>query len=101
MLSSSGVFTFINCACRYPNRADVQLIQVIGENLPSCIRTGNNILEFMTKDGLLTSFYEAGLGLDAANRWIGRMAKQISHRYPHMHVLEIGKYYLVIKYIVL
>ncbi|PVH70207.1 putative hybrid PKS-NRPS enzyme [Cadophora sp. DSE1049] len=75
---------------KYPDRADVQLIQVVGENLPDCIRTGNNILEFMTKDGLLTNFYEAGLGLDAANRWIGRMAKQISHRYPASHILEIG-----------
>ena len=44
----------------------------------------------MTKDGMLDNFYEDGLSLDTANRWLARMVCQLSHRYPHMNILEIG-----------
>ena len=70
---------------------DVRLIQVVGGNLPVVIRDRINILEFMVYDGLLSKFYEKDLGLNTSNRWIGRMARQVAHRYPHMHIFEIGK----------
>lgn len=44
----------------------------------------------MTQDGLF-DFYDEGLGLDIANRHFARMAAQVSHRYPHMKVFEIGR----------
>lgn len=68
----------------------MQLIESVGENLPQVIRDNSNILEHMTKNGILSQFYEDGLGLAASNRWISRMVKQICHRYPHMNILEIG-----------
>lgn len=76
----------------------MRLVQVVGENLPAVIRNRTNILEFMAQDGLLSNFYEEGMGLLASNRWIGRMVRQIAHRYPHMHIFEIGKT-LMIKFL--
>ena len=75
---------------RYSDRVDVRLIKAVGENLPHVIRDRSNILEYMAQDGLLSDFYEQGLGLTASNRWISRMVRQIAHRYPHMNILEIG-----------
>lgn len=69
----------------------MRLIEVVGENLPAVIRNRGNILEYMAQDGLLSNFYEEGMGLKASNRWIGRMVRQISHRYPHMRIFEIGR----------
>ena len=75
---------------RYSDRVDVRLIKAVGENLPNVIRERSNILEYMAQDGLLSDFYEQGLGLTASNRWISRIVRQIAHRYPHMNVFEIG-----------
>ena len=75
---------------RYSDRVDVRLIKAVGENLPKVIRERSNILEYMAHDGLLSDFYEQGLGLTASNRWISRIVRQIAHRYPHMDVFEIG-----------
>lgn len=83
--------TWTNAFRRYGERVDVRLIEAVGENLPAVIRNRTNILEFMAQDGLLSNFYEEGMGLMASNRWIGRMARQIAHRYPHMHIFEIGE----------
>ena len=72
---------------------DALLIESTGQNLPSTIRERASILEHMTKDKLLFRFYEEGIGLNAANWWLAKMAKQIAHRYPHMKILEVGKYF--------
>ena len=49
----------------------------------------------MAQDGLLSNFYEEGMGLLASNRWIGRMARQVAHRYPHIHIFEIGMKFMI------
>lgn len=63
----------------------------MGKSLPEVIRKGTGILEHM--EGLF-DFYDEGLGLDTANRYLARMAAQIGHRYPQMKVFEIGTVYL-------
>ncbi|KAJ5504966.1 hypothetical protein N7463_007840 [Penicillium fimorum] len=80
----------LELANRYPDRVDALLIQSTGQNLPKVIREKDSILQYMTKDDLLGRFYKEGLGLQAANWWLANMAKQISHRYPRMKILEIG-----------
>ncbi|KAJ5149740.1 hypothetical protein N7448_001318 [Penicillium atrosanguineum] len=75
---------------RYRDKVDALLIEATGKNLPKVIQDGDSILQHMTKDDLLGRFYKEGVGLEAANWWLANMAKQISHRYPRMKVLEIG-----------
>ncbi|KAL1618817.1 putative Hybrid PKS-NRPS biosynthetic cluster [Neofusicoccum ribis] len=74
----------------YGQRADIDLIRAVGEDLPMKIRTHGNIVETMVRDGMLDAFYEEGLGLHIANNWEANMAVQLTHRYPRMNVLEIG-----------
>ena len=46
----------------------------------------------MVKDGMWEQTYEDGYGLDQQNDHIAHMMGQISHRYPRMNILEIGKF---------
>jgi hybrid polyketide synthase/nonribosomal peptide synthetase ACE1 len=78
-------------ATRHYERVDVRLLESVGENLPQVIRDRSNILEHMTKDGMLDEVYEEGFGLDLVNKYIAHMTAQIAHRYPRMNILEIGK----------
>ncbi|KAF2175886.1 polyketide synthase PksB [Zopfia rhizophila CBS 207.26] len=75
---------------KHYERTDVRLLESVGENLPRAIRDRSNILEHMTKDGMLDDVYEEGFGLDLVNEYIARMTGQIAHRYPRMNILEIG-----------
>jgi hybrid polyketide synthase/nonribosomal peptide synthetase ACE1 len=78
---------------KYHQRIFVQLLEVVGEHLEEEVRRNGTMLEHMMKDGLLDQFYEelAGpRGVEAANTWYGRLVAQIAHRYPRMHLFEIG-----------
>ncbi|KAI0424987.1 hypothetical protein F5Y09DRAFT_347142 [Xylaria sp. FL1042] len=71
---------------KHSEEVDAKLVRAVGENLPAVIKSRGNILEFMTKDGVLNDFY----GIETANNWIARMVGQLAHRYPRMQILEIG-----------
>ncbi|OQD84967.1 hypothetical protein PENANT_c011G03847 [Penicillium antarcticum] len=75
---------------RYTENIDIKALSAIGENLPAVIRGESNLLEILTQDNMLSSFYANTLGIDFYLEEIARMAHQISHRYPHLNVLEIG-----------
>ncbi|KAH7303089.1 putative polyketide synthase [Stachybotrys elegans] len=66
------------------------MLHATGEALPSVLRGETTILEHMTLDNKLDNFYKFGLGFAQQNLAIGRMVKQISHRYAHMNICEIG-----------
>ncbi len=63
---------------------------VVGESLPSAVRGESTMLEHLTQD-LLEDFYVNGSVCGMMNNWLGLIAKQITHRYPRMKILEIGK----------
>lgn len=85
--SSAFIRALIN---KYRACADMQLSQAVGDNLINVVRSGESILEHMTKDGLLDRFYAEGSGVKLANTWVARIVSQISHRHPHMNILEVG-----------
>jgi hybrid polyketide synthase/nonribosomal peptide synthetase ACE1 len=49
-----------------------------------------NLLEILVHDNMLAEFYAETLGIDAYLDAVAQAARQISHRYPHVNVLEIG-----------
>ncbi|CAG8958684.1 hypothetical protein HYFRA_00011526 [Hymenoscyphus fraxineus] len=74
---------------KHYERTDIRLLESVGTNIPNVIRDKSNILEHMTKDGMLDDVYESGFGLEPVNRSIAQMTAQIAHRYPRMNILEI------------
>ena len=75
---------------RYGDDPDFNIMRAVGENLPAVIRGESTILEHMMKDSMLEKYYQDGLGVPIANDSLAKMVAQISHRYPHMNILEIG-----------
>ncbi|KAI9147229.1 Acyl transferase/acyl hydrolase/lysophospholipase [Paramyrothecium foliicola] len=75
---------------QYPNNIDVKLIQVTGEALLPMVRGQLNILEVMTTDNLLDEFFARSVGMPSYLAEMARMVTELSHRYPHMNMIEIG-----------
>ncbi|KAJ5747124.1 uncharacterized protein N7511_008820 [Penicillium nucicola] len=69
---------------------DIKALSAIGQNLCAMIRGEKNLLEILIQDNMLGSFHANTLGIDFYIGETARMARQISHRYPHLNVLEIG-----------
>ncbi|OJJ42361.1 hypothetical protein ASPZODRAFT_170169 [Penicilliopsis zonata CBS 506.65] len=76
---------------RYAHRKDFRFVQVVGEHLVPVLRAGTSMLEYMNEDGLLRAFYaEDAICSGPTGRWLSRVVAQISHRYPGLHILEVG-----------
>lgn len=75
---------------RYPESIDLRLIRVVGEALPGAIRNEANVLEAMFKDNLLNDFYARGFGMQRYLADAARVVGEISHRFPHQNIIELG-----------
>ncbi|KAI0376194.1 hypothetical protein F5Y04DRAFT_286173 [Hypomontagnella monticulosa] len=69
---------------------DVKLISAVGKNIPAVIRGETTILEHMLQDNMLDDLYKKGLGFAKYNSFLAKMVQQLTHRYPHAKMLEIG-----------
>ncbi|KAF2281157.1 uncharacterized protein EI97DRAFT_472412 [Westerdykella ornata] len=69
---------------------DVRLLSAVGENIPASVRGETTILEHMIADNMLDDFYKLGLGFARYNGFLAEMIKQMSHRYPHSNIIEVG-----------
>lgn len=63
----------------------------VGETLPSIVRGETDLLDTLMKDNMLSQFHSNALGVQSYLAEIARIAGQISNRYPHVNVLEIGE----------
>lgn len=76
---------------KHSNDIDVKLLSAVGDNIPAAVRGQTTILEHMLPNGMLDDFYRQGLGFARYNSFLAGMMKQMTHRYPHAKILEIGK----------
>lgn len=72
------------------NDPDFVLTKASGEALPAVVRGQTTILEHMTKNDRLDNYYKNALGFVELNRMMANVVAQISHRWPHLNILEIG-----------
>ncbi|KAM7198454.1 acyl transferase/acyl hydrolase/lysophospholipase [Rhypophila sp. PSN 637] len=85
---------------QYPSSIDLKVIRAVGEGLSSAIRGENNILEVMRQgddsnsknktSAMMDDFYASSLGMPKYVQELARVVGQISHRFAHMNILEIG-----------
>jgi hybrid polyketide synthase/nonribosomal peptide synthetase ACE1 len=76
---------------RYSEHIDIKLLAAVCENIPASVRGETTILEHMLPNNMLDDFYKKGLGFARHNSFLASMIKQLTHRYPHARILEIGK----------
>ncbi|CAG8978702.1 hypothetical protein HYALB_00004685 [Hymenoscyphus albidus] len=75
---------------KYQNSIDIVMMRALGEKLPSIARGQTQAIEVMMENDMLGQFYAAAYGFESMNDQIARALSQISHRYPHANILEIG-----------
>ena len=74
----------------YFESVDLEAVRVAGEMLPAIVREEVSLLELLIRDGLLGRIYTSAFGFARSNSHVTQIVSRISHRYPHMRVLEIG-----------
>ncbi|GFF56682.1 hybrid NRPS/PKS enzyme, putative [Aspergillus udagawae] len=74
----------------YASRVDMRLIHAVGENLASVVRGDTQLLEVMVQDDMLNRFYMEGYGFSVINSAVSDALEQITFKYPHANILEIG-----------
>ncbi|KAK4211243.1 polyketide synthase dehydratase-domain-containing protein [Rhypophila decipiens] len=82
--------TISKASAEFSHVIDLQLLTRVGEKLAD-IATGKiQAIELGIADGLLEEYYRSSLGSDIYTSFLRKAVKQIVHRYPHCHFLEIG-----------
>lgn len=72
-------------------RTSFQALAKIGENIPSILRGELNALDIPMRGDLLSQFYTETFGLQFYLRQLSKIAGQISNRFPHINIMELGK----------
>ncbi|KAH6294001.1 hypothetical protein HBI40_065260 [Parastagonospora nodorum] len=74
----------------FKDNVDVRLLKRIGENLVKIANEEVAAIEVAMQDHLLNEVYVASLGLKEVTHILARVISQITHRYQHLNVLEVG-----------
>ncbi|KAF5878447.1 putative polyketide synthase protein [Botrytis fragariae] len=74
----------------FSDDVDVQIVQAVGSNLVDIVRGQKETLEVMRENNMLNRLYIEGIGTHQCNEHVSGIVRRISHRYPHMKILEIG-----------
>ncbi|ROW04822.1 hypothetical protein VMCG_04865 [Cytospora schulzeri] len=69
---------------------DVKLLRAIGENLVAIATGERQAIEIGMEENLLAQYYENAIGMSVYTQYLARAVKQVTHKDPHMHILEIG-----------
>jgi hybrid polyketide synthase/nonribosomal peptide synthetase ACE1 len=67
-------------------------MQAVGDGLLPAMNGQINILEVMTQANMLDDFFAHSLAMPPYLEDMARMVVDLSHRFPHMNILEIGKF---------
>ena len=85
--SQDLIFSISN---RFPHSPDLQMMHIVGREMPRVIHGETTILEHLLPNNLLDNYYSNALGFPQFTEWLSRMVAQLSHRYPRMKILEVG-----------
>ncbi|KAF6806133.1 hybrid PKS-NRPS protein, partial [Colletotrichum musicola] len=74
------------------HRVEVEILQAVARNIVRVMRQGEGptMLEVLFENNMLGRLYTEPVMYARANRYLGRVAGGISHRFPRCKILEIG-----------
>ncbi|KAL9598446.1 MAG: hypothetical protein Q9219_004482 [cf. Caloplaca sp. 3 TL-2023] len=75
---------------RYSDNVDIRLLSAVGKNIPAAVRRQTTILEHVLPNNMLENFHQKGLASGTYNPLLAKMIKQMTYRYPHARMLELG-----------
>ncbi|KAI9697552.1 MAG: Type I Iterative PKS [Bogoriella megaspora] len=74
----------------YADLADMGVMQLVGQTMPSVFRGEMTMLEKFRETRLLDEYYVHGFSPAPSGRWQSRVVEHIADRHPHLNMLEIG-----------
>jgi hybrid polyketide synthase/nonribosomal peptide synthetase ACE1 len=69
-------------------------MHLIADHIVDAIRGQSHILGVLSVNHILSRYYEQSLGMGYSTQLLARVVADISHRHPHMNILEIGMVFL-------
>ena len=72
----------------------IQMAHIVGQQMPRVFRDETTILEQLHMGDVLGKYYTNGFGFPQARLWLSRALAQITDRYLHLNILELGKFTL-------
>ncbi|KAM0285942.1 hypothetical protein ACHAO9_008534 [Fusarium lateritium] len=69
---------------------DMNLLHAMGQNLVPIVRGTLPPLKVLVQDDMLDRLYFEGIGFRDGNIDLGAIVKQLGHKHPKMHILEVG-----------
>lgn len=74
----------------YADKIDYRLLSRIGENLVEIAKGETTAIEITRSDDVLSEYYASSLIMGRHTTFLARTVKQITHRHPHLNILEVG-----------
>ncbi|KAI1354752.1 putative polyketide synthase [Xylaria sp. FL0043] len=76
----------------YSHCPDVEIMHLVGTKMPAVFAGNGTMLEYLREgnNNILDRYYVDALGLKQSADWLSQTVKQLTDRYPHMNILEIG-----------
>ena len=68
----------------------MKIISRLGQGLPAIVKGDISANDVSDQEGLLEQWYTNNCAMATFTSYLARLSKQIVHRYPHMHILELG-----------
>jgi acyl transferase domain-containing protein/NAD(P)-dependent dehydrogenase (short-subunit alcohol dehydrogenase family) len=75
---------------KFSDTIDITLTGLFCQSLAPIVRGMAQPVKILTKNSMLDRLYAEGIGYQEANKDLGILVSQLSHRYPHMKILELG-----------
>ncbi|KAJ0124367.1 hypothetical protein J7T55_005705 [Diaporthe amygdali] len=83
---------------QYSDRIEMKIIHAVGQVLPLALRDSISpsstkpalVLDTLMSNNMLGQLYHHAESFWQANHLVGMAVGQLAHRYPHMHILELG-----------
>lgn len=69
---------------------DYDMMHLVGQQMPRVMQGKTQMIEEMRVSNILDNYYTGAFGSREAGLWIGRTVAQLSNRYPHLNILEVG-----------
>ncbi|KAF1362275.1 polyketide synthase [Lizonia empirigonia] len=69
---------------------DYDMMHLVGQQMPRVMRGETQMIEEMRVSNILDNYYTGAFGSREAGLWIGKTVAQLSERYPHLNILEVG-----------
>ncbi|KAI1661695.1 hypothetical protein F4813DRAFT_169421 [Daldinia decipiens] len=81
----------LTAACEpFADKIDMKILLSFGKSLVDIVKGDISSMDVAMRANLIEEWYTNGFGIETFTIYLTQILKQIVHRYPRMHILEVG-----------